>query len=187
LNHEQGTDNSETITAYYPSATIHGAAGNDTLNGSTGNESLYGEDGNDILNGYTGNDTLDGGAGNDTLNGDGGDDHLDGGFGDDQLNGGPGLDTYMFAPGSGKDRVYDSDANSVLALTGGTLPDDVKVSRIGQSNDLAFQIGEDQIVWTNYFAYPYGAANYGSWKPASIVFDNGTVWGPDNLQALVEQ
>ena len=63
--------------------------------------------GNDRVIGTTGPDTLDGGAGNDTINGLGGNDRITGGSGNDTLSGGTGRDSFVFAPGSGADRILD--------------------------------------------------------------------------------
>jgi len=50
-------------------------------------------------------DTLEGSVGNDTLTGGGGNDVLDGGVGDDVMNGGANADRFVFADGSGADRI----------------------------------------------------------------------------------
>jgi Ca2+-binding RTX toxin-like protein len=53
---------------------------------------------------------LHGGAGEDFLNGGSGDDILSGETGNDTLKGGGGDDTFVFAAGTGDDRVTDFDA-----------------------------------------------------------------------------
>lgn len=88
-----------------------GGAGNDSLRGDSDPISawdvLVGGDGNDRLMGRKGADQLFGGDGDDRLSGNGGRDHLDGGAGDDILRGGGGRDTFVFATGSGHDRIAD--------------------------------------------------------------------------------
>lgn len=104
---------------------LGGAQGNDTLSGDRGNDSLFGGAGSDLLGGGAGQDVLDGGGGNDrlfggggdddlfggagkdTLSGGSGDDILDGGSGNDVLTGGSGADAFLFAPGTGQDRIGD--------------------------------------------------------------------------------
>jgi Ca2+-binding RTX toxin-like protein len=99
--------------------------GNDKLQGGGGNDELYGDIANTTFAGPRfGQDKLYGGAGNDLLVGDatgmsgaqGGNDRLDGGIGDDLLYGDAfskttgaegGADRFVFAPGSGHDRIAD--------------------------------------------------------------------------------
>ncbi len=76
----------------------HGLADDNTLTGTTEVEFLSGGAGNDTLEGDGGGDVIIGGAGDDTL---------DGGGGDDDLHGGAGDDTYVYARGSGHDRILD--------------------------------------------------------------------------------
>lgn len=87
-------------------------AGNqrDVLTGDKGNDSLYGGNDNDTLRGGSDNDYLTGDAGNDRLLGDNGNDRLNGGSGNDLLTGGQGADVFIFAKGSGIDRVTDFDS-----------------------------------------------------------------------------
>ena len=84
---------------------LDGGADNDTLVGGGGNDRLIGGAGNDRLTGSGGRDYLDGGADNDVLVGGGGNDRLIGGSGNDYLVGGGGRDVFIFANGSGADRI----------------------------------------------------------------------------------
>lgn len=95
---------------------LDGRTGDDRLNGGAGEDRLNGQNGDDRLVGGAGDDRLDGGAGDDRLMGDAGDDRLAGGDGDDRLTGGAGADrleggdgddVFIFAQGSGSDRVMD--------------------------------------------------------------------------------
>lgn len=104
---------------------LSGAQGNDTLSGDRGNDTLFGGTGADLLGGGAGHDRLTGGGGNDRLFGGGGDDDLFGGGGKDALSGGSGndildggadadvmtggsgTDAFLFAPGTGQDRITD--------------------------------------------------------------------------------
>lgn len=105
-----------------------GANFGDVIEGGRGNDKIYGLDGHDVLRGgtsneskkwiYDGNDTLDGGGGNDLIDGGSGNDLIIGGAGNDALYGGIGSDTFVFASGSGHDRVGDFNANEdTLDLT----------------------------------------------------------------------
>ena len=64
----------------------------------------------DTLKGGKGDDHLSGLGGSDTIKGNQGNDILRGGRGDDVLTGGGGVDTFVFADGSGADRVLDYQA-----------------------------------------------------------------------------
>ena len=140
-----GTENNETIYAYFENSVIHGGGGNDTLNGSKYSDQLYGEEGDDNLSGQEGNDLLNGGLGhdtlaggngddslyggegNDTINGEGGNDVLDGGLGNDELYGGLGDDVYVFGKDHGQDTISDGDGLNVLKFEDGIKPEELLV------------------------------------------------------------
>ncbi len=104
---------------------LYGGKDDDVLDGGSGNDYLEGGDGADVLKGQTGNDYITGGNGNDKLIGGYGDDYLLGNLGNDQLyatagnnilnggagldslHGGYGIDTFVLAPNSGADTIYD--------------------------------------------------------------------------------
>ncbi len=92
--------------------TVFGGNGADRINGGGGADIFRGEDGNDVIRGGAGNDRLFGGAGGDWLHG---------GSGNDTLTGGAGADSFVFASGSGTDRVRDFvDGTDILQLIGHT-------------------------------------------------------------------
>ncbi len=102
-----GDDGRDTLNGNNAGDTLNGGNGADLLSGGFGFDLLNGDAGADTLNGGNGFDTLNGGAGNDRLEGNGGGDVLDGGTGNDTLRGGVGADTFVFADGSGHDRILD--------------------------------------------------------------------------------
>jgi len=89
------------------------------LTGTNGNDTISGGGGADIVDGGRGNDTLSGGGASDHLIGGAGSDTLTGGSGNDLLTGGGGADVYVFAPGSGFDRIEDfQDGRDTIDLSG---------------------------------------------------------------------
>ncbi len=92
INTLNGND-SVTIGAGLPGASIRGGVGNDTLIGGSGNDTLVAGTGNNLLQGMGGDDSLQGGGGNDTLQGAAGNDTLVAGAGDDLIYGGAGNDS----------------------------------------------------------------------------------------------
>lgn len=122
-----GTDADDPLFGDTGHDRIWGGLGNDTIDGGDDRDRLYGEDGDDLIDGGTGRDRLYGGTGNDTLNGGDDRDRLYGGDGNDILNGGTdrdwmyggaGIDTFVFAPGDGRDRIWDfTDGEDLIDLT----------------------------------------------------------------------
>lgn len=96
---------------------IFGLDGNDRIVAGAGNDVIFGNGGNDTIDGKDGDDELLGGAGDDKLDGGEGDDTLDGGVGNDQLVGRAGADLYLFARGTGSDRIDTFDAGDVIELS----------------------------------------------------------------------
>lgn len=87
-----------------------GYGGWDTLEGGAGDDRLEGWRGHDFIDGGDGNDFILGGMDNDTLTG---------GAGDDTLGGGAGEDIFIFAAGSGNDKISDfSPSEDILDLSG---------------------------------------------------------------------
>ena len=84
---------------------IYGGAGNDQMNGEAGNDVIYGGEGADKLYGGAGENTLYGGAGNDSLTGSDGNTVFFGDAGNDIMGAGAGHDQFVFATGSGTDRI----------------------------------------------------------------------------------
>ncbi len=142
---------------------------------------IVGTAGDDALTGGANGDTLNGGAGNDVLSGLDGDDELTGGAGSDSLYGGAGTDTYVFAPGSGHDFVYDpqysSSGANVMRLTG-VSPQQVTVSTDGTSLYLVTQGSSD---WIELFGSD-GSSTVGAYR---VRFDDGSVWDAAALQSML--
>ncbi len=86
---------------------IYGGAAGDLLWAGAGSDRVYGEDGSDKLYGGAGSDALYGGAGADMLQAGSDGDSLWGDAGNDLLLGGEGHDHFLFATGSGVDRIKD--------------------------------------------------------------------------------
>ena len=173
----------DTIRGLSTDDTIAGLAGADTLYGGYGDDTLDGGADADTLHGGHGDDTLTGGAGDDTLHGESDDDRLTGGAGDDTLHGGLGSDTYVFNRGDGADTIEDNGIRGTdrLAIHGYT-PAQVTVSRVaGDSDDvvLTFAGTDDRITIRNTLD------GSGSDTIERIEFDDGTVWTPADMRALL--
>jgi Ca2+-binding RTX toxin-like protein len=168
-----------------------GSANGEPITAGTGNDDIYAGGGNDVVNGGDGSDTLRGGAGNDTLAGNAGDDILRGDAGNDMLYGGdqytaPGNDTYIFGRGDGQDTIFDSDAtagNSDTLRLVGISPNEVVLVRELNSSGLASNLlvkladTADQVRISNHYT---STAN----SIEKIVFDDGTVWGLAEFNAV---
>jgi Ca2+-binding RTX toxin-like protein len=146
-----------------------------------------GTDNRDVLNADADGAWLKGGAGDDQLTGDQHTDILDGGQGNDLLFGSGGNDTYVFGRGDGQDTIYeyefqDNSQQDALFLKD-LNPSDVRMTRElddnGYSTDLLIQVidSADSIRVTNFF-------NHTAYQIESITFENGTVWGLREFNAL---
>lgn len=82
--------------------------GDETISGSGYSDMLFGGKGDDTLLGNDGNDRLLGGVGRD---------RIEGGDGCDTLLGGTNADTFVFAPGSGHDRIDDFRQDDIIDLS----------------------------------------------------------------------
>lgn len=102
-----GNMGDDSISAGDGNDVVFAGKDNDVAYGDAGNDLLFGNLGADTLHGGTGADSLFGGQGDDQLFGDEGDDWLSGDLGNDTLTGGAGNDTFVFAPGSGHDKITD--------------------------------------------------------------------------------
>lgn len=105
INPNEGRDRIYTTVSYSMTGTAAGVElayllGADNIN-------LTGNDLDNAITGNSGNNVINGGNGNDSLSGGSGDDTLIGGAGNDTLTGGSGADTFVFAMGSGQDRITD--------------------------------------------------------------------------------
>ena len=162
-------------------------AGYDTLSEF---ENLTGSAFNDMLTGNGGDNILNGGAGNDTLNGLGGADSLQGGLGDD---------IYVFAAGSGADRIIEAGGVDKIQVAG-FLPEHLLFSTVGNdlvitsalsgadSITLAGQLGADANARVESLVFADGftlsLANYPQWK-----FGNGdknTLYGDQGAGNIVD-
>ena len=115
INAQGGHDN---ITGNEQNNRIDGGEGHDVIDGGAGNDEILGGSGNDILTGGAGNDRLDGGAGYD---------YLDGGEGSDiyyvGLDNGAFVDEYNDTGTTGRDRIFATEADTVIGLQTGFGPD----------------------------------------------------------------
>lgn len=114
LLQSDGSGDVDFIIGDNKSSTVFTGADNDLISGMGGRDKIFAGSGDDIASGGNGRDKLFGGSGNDMLSGGNGKDHLFGGSGDDTLDGGAGrdklfggwgADTFVFAAGSGKDKI----------------------------------------------------------------------------------
>ncbi|MEJ2020838.1 MAG: calcium-binding protein [Maritimibacter sp.] len=114
-DHIEGMDGNDTIYGGAGRDLIEGGDGDDVIEGNRGRDQISAGAGNDEVLGGRGRDFIYGGSGNDTLSGDNGYDRIFGDTGDDILRGnagndwlwGDGADSFVFAPGDGRDRIYD--------------------------------------------------------------------------------
>jgi trimeric autotransporter adhesin len=142
------------------------------------------------IDGTAAADSLLGGGGADTLRGLEGNDTLDGGAGDDWLELGSGNDTVLFGLGSGKDRVITYDnvlgRQCVIRLGPGITPQNLSVHGAGVStmSDLVLRVQgtpDELYVYGFISEFPTTTGAYVS----QIVFDNGTVWGVEEVLARI--
>lgn len=177
----QGTAGDDIITGTASADTLDGLAGNDDISGLDGDDELHGNTGNDTLRGGTGNDLLLGEAGHDALHGDDGDDTLDGGAGNDQLYGGAGNDTYRFGRGAGQDYISESAGSGAetdtILIANDVLPGDVRVQRIHSGLRLVIRGTGDTLSINGWYNSP-------DYQVQQVVFGDGTVWTPAQLEAM---
>jgi Ca2+-binding RTX toxin-like protein len=107
----------------------------------------------------------------------GGDDTIYGGAGDDVLVGGAGSDGYVYLVGDGDDVIidlpHDGDVDELL-LTGGVLPEDVTIYRVG-AGDLLLSVPMGSIRVSGFF----NACGAGIER---VVFDHAPAWTRDDLE-----
>ncbi|MEM1049027.1 MAG: calcium-binding protein [Pseudomonadota bacterium] len=124
---------------------------------------------------------LEGTSDPETLNGNGTDQILDGKEGNDILQGRFGSDIYLWRPGDGNDEIRENgelDSRSVdrIQLLG-LNPDDVLLARIPGNELTITQVATGEVLTViNHFSGPKSAIEF-------LVFEDGTVWGPDDIQA----
>jgi len=180
----QSTEGDDTRYGYTSDDILLGGAGNDQLYGVAGNDVLRGGDDNDHLYGDAGNDVLHGDAGDDRLLGGFGADVLNGGEGNDYLDGGAGSDRYRFTRGWGQDTIHNfdtgSDKTDAIEFSGGIMPSDIRVMRLGDNLVLALLGSNDQITVLDYFHNDRNSAV----KLEEVRFADGTVWDIATVKAL---
>jgi Ca2+-binding RTX toxin-like protein len=112
---------------------IYGGLGNDLIFAGSGTDKLFGDDGADKLYGGAGSDTLFGGAGADSLEAGNDGDVLYGDAGNDLMLGGVGHDHFVFATGTGTDRVKHFVLGTDQIVIDGVATAEVKVAHHGSS------------------------------------------------------
>ncbi|WP_338665692.1 alkaline phosphatase [Pararoseomonas sp. SCSIO 73927] len=133
---------------------LRGDDGDDRIAGGADDDRLMGGEGDDRLTGNDGDDRLLADAGADRLDGGAGDDRLTGGEGDDRMTGGDGDDVFIFAAGSGSDRVTDFvGGEDRIVFEGGLFADFEALLEASESvgDDLIVSYGEgDQLRIDSY-------------------------------------
>lgn len=110
------TEAGEVILGTIVNDVLDGSGGNDQIQGNKGDDWINGGEGDDVIWGAGDDDTLLGGSGADQLIGGSGSDILVGGGGDDNLWGDGGSDFFIFASGSGYDKINDFDFDNDLIV-----------------------------------------------------------------------
>ncbi len=110
---------------------INGGLGNDLIFGGAGNDKLYSDEGADKVYGGDGSDSLSSGAGADSLEAGADGDVLYGEAGNDLLLGGAGHDHFVFATGTGTDRVKEFVLGMDQIVIDGVNAAEVKISHHG--------------------------------------------------------
>jgi YD repeat-containing protein len=108
-----------------------------------------------------------------------GDNILQGFAGNDRLEGGEGSDTYLFTRGDGQDTIEDNSAGIAgtdKIVVRGIDPAQAQLSHSGV--DLLIKLGQGDQITVKKFFYPDG----GSRQIEQLVFDDGTVWGLEQLK-----
>jgi Ca2+-binding RTX toxin-like protein len=158
--------------------TLFGGAGNDMVEGGFGGDFIDGGAGNDALDGERGADMVLGGAGDDLILGGEGDDWLEGGLGNDEIYGEQGNDTYVFARGTGVDRIsdFDTTAGNLDVVHFQDVDSDEVVSLERNGNDLVLRYGmADQLTVVSYFSITPG------YKIEQFEFSDGVIWDEDAI------
>ena len=144
------------------------------LGATAGNDVILGTDNADVISGLGGDDTLTGKHGNDSLIG---------GVGNDRLHGSDGSDTYIFSRGDGVDVIEDNGfADTDRLVIHGYTPDEVTLGRSAPGSShlvLTFAGTTDQIT------VRYALDNSAGDNIEEYIFDDGTVWVPDDLRAVL--
>jgi Ca2+-binding RTX toxin-like protein len=146
---------------------------------------LAGTPADDNLRGSEEADAISGAAGNDQLDGGGGDDTLCGGPGDDDLIGAAGSDRYVFAPGFGRDRIFNDDPSpnryDTVAFEAGIAPADLRLERVGNDLLLHLPLSGDTLRLVDALAED----GLGRRRIDSIAFADGTRWDVATVKAML--
>lgn len=123
-------------------------------------------------------DVLYGTSGKDAINGQGG---------DDTLYGQAGNDVYIYRPGDGNDRIFDSAGSDQLYFMGGILPEHVTLTRDVSSIIVHITVGGvmGEIRINNVFEGTAGALREGLIE--QFRFESGAVWSQGQILAAIVQ
>jgi len=132
------------------------------------------------------NDLLYGSAGNDNIVGLQGEDTIWGGRGEDYIQGGSGKDSYHYSLGDGRDiyELQDGPVAKDQLYLHGILPENLILKLVGihptNPTDLKIIVsGEPDTLTIKGFSEADGN------KLQFIIFDNGTIWGMDDIESSI--
>lgn len=132
------------------------------------------------------NDLLYGSAGNDNIVGLQGEDTIWGGRGEDYIQGGSGKDSYHYSLGDGRDiyELQDGPVAKDQLYLHGILPENLILNLVGihptNPTDLKIIVsGEPDTLTINGYSEADGN------KLQFIIFDNGTIWGMDDIESSI--
>jgi len=134
--------------------------------GRNGDETFQLGAGKDVVKASDGADIILGGDGNDRLLGQSGDDVIDGGAGNDKIKGQAGFDTFAFAPGGGRDKLFDftqgEDLIDVRAYGFESFADDVapRLQDVAGRAVLDFTGGADRVILLGVASADLTAADF---------------------------
>nr|WP_207855820.1 calcium-binding protein [Sulfurisoma sediminicola] len=150
------TEGTLTLNVVSPTV-IEGTEGHDVLLGTSGYDDIYGLEGDDVIVGGTGNDYLDGGMGS---------------------------DVYVIGRNDGLDEIIDTGWPSSIPFEANTIR---FIDGIAPA-DLNIIQGVDNYHLTLAVRGTTSAIDLSYWPENMPVveFADGTVWGPEVLQAIVE-
>lgn len=124
-------------------------------------------------------------SGNDFITGTDGQDVIEGMAGDDRLFGLRGNDTYIWRPGDGNDIIDDRNdtvlgaySGDRLEFKGGVTPDEVEMSRSGDSLKITYVPTDETITIKSQFGFYWEEVDF-------IEFSNGVVWNDNQIRSQV--
>lgn len=135
----------------------------------------------DVLSAVTGTDQAD------VLYGGGGKDAVNGGKGDDALYGQGGDDIYVYRPGDGNDRIFDSAGTDQIYFMGGIVAGDLSLTR--DISSIIVHVNHNgvsgEIRINNVYEGTEGALREGAIE--QFHFEDGTTWNLAQILAAVVQ